>query len=379
MKIKSNGFTLIELLAVIVILAIIALIATPIVLEIINDSKESSILRSAEFYIDGVEQSIAISISKNIQIPDGTYYIMQDGNLCIGELINKECNGKILKVEIKGETPKLGSVFILNGQINDVSLNINNRIIGSNNEGKIAYLNKLTDICELKSGESKKAGSKYECKVNAGTKHIFYVLTTPELGTETIDLIMDQNINSDGTPAGIKGVPQSENATKYNLVAWQSSGYNKDGPVTAMEFLYNATKKWTNIPILNYTYNDREYQGITDNKGYTSFISSNGVATITPLKGDVVMIGTNDEPLRARMPIYASDVTITEVTNKENASYLYDNLPNEAYPPLGYWTFSSNTTYSGDAWYVRFFGFVTSSDVNDASNYGVRPVITLKI
>ena len=35
---KKGGFTLIELLAVIVILAIIALIATPIVLNIINDT-----------------------------------------------------------------------------------------------------------------------------------------------------------------------------------------------------------------------------------------------------------------------------------------------------------------------------------------------------
>ena len=45
----KKGFTLIELLAVIVILAIIALIATPIVLNIINDTKESASLRSADF------------------------------------------------------------------------------------------------------------------------------------------------------------------------------------------------------------------------------------------------------------------------------------------------------------------------------------------
>ena len=48
----KKGFTLIELLAVIVILAIIALIATPIVLSIINDSKESASLRRAEMYLD---------------------------------------------------------------------------------------------------------------------------------------------------------------------------------------------------------------------------------------------------------------------------------------------------------------------------------------
>ena len=55
----KKGFTLIELLAVIVVLAIIALIAVPVVLNIINDAKESSLLRSAEFYLDAVEYTIA--------------------------------------------------------------------------------------------------------------------------------------------------------------------------------------------------------------------------------------------------------------------------------------------------------------------------------
>lgn len=57
----KNGFTLIELLAVIVILAIIALIATPIVLGIINDSKQSSNKVSATYIIDAVEQSYSMA------------------------------------------------------------------------------------------------------------------------------------------------------------------------------------------------------------------------------------------------------------------------------------------------------------------------------
>jgi len=61
----KKGFTLIELLAVIVILAIIAVIAVPIVLNIINDSKSSSTLRSADFYLEGAETSIATSILNN--------------------------------------------------------------------------------------------------------------------------------------------------------------------------------------------------------------------------------------------------------------------------------------------------------------------------
>jgi len=41
--INKKGFTLVELLAVIVILAIIALIAVPITLNVLEDSKKSSI------------------------------------------------------------------------------------------------------------------------------------------------------------------------------------------------------------------------------------------------------------------------------------------------------------------------------------------------
>ena len=55
---KNKGFTLIELLAVIVILAIIALIATPIILGIINDARNEAKKRSAELAYSGVEYAI---------------------------------------------------------------------------------------------------------------------------------------------------------------------------------------------------------------------------------------------------------------------------------------------------------------------------------
>ena len=73
----KNAFTLIELLAVIVILAIITLIATPIVINIIEDSKQSSVLRSAKFYLDAVEFSIANRVLDGNSIPDNTYEIMK--------------------------------------------------------------------------------------------------------------------------------------------------------------------------------------------------------------------------------------------------------------------------------------------------------------
>lgn len=61
MKEKNKGFTLVELLAVIVILALIALIATPIILNIIKDVKRSAAKNSAYGYIDAVEKYIVLA------------------------------------------------------------------------------------------------------------------------------------------------------------------------------------------------------------------------------------------------------------------------------------------------------------------------------
>ena len=59
---KSNkGFTLIELLAVIVILAIIALIATPIILGVIDKARQGSAEQSALSFIQAVENQVVIS------------------------------------------------------------------------------------------------------------------------------------------------------------------------------------------------------------------------------------------------------------------------------------------------------------------------------
>ena len=68
---KNKGFTLIELLAVIVILAIIALIATPIILGIINDAKKQSDERSIELYAKSIENQIAKQQLDGTEIQSG--------------------------------------------------------------------------------------------------------------------------------------------------------------------------------------------------------------------------------------------------------------------------------------------------------------------
>ena len=51
----KNAFTLIELLAVIVILAILALIVTPIISGVISDAKKAAAARSLDGYVKAVE------------------------------------------------------------------------------------------------------------------------------------------------------------------------------------------------------------------------------------------------------------------------------------------------------------------------------------
>ena len=128
-----KGFTLIELLAVIVILAIIALIATPIVLSIINDTKESATFRSAEYYLNAVEQSI---MKKSMDIGSASKpdicIIQENGNLL--------CDDKDeLVIEIKGEKPTSGEITFKDGQINDVTINISGKDITQNSNGEFEY------------------------------------------------------------------------------------------------------------------------------------------------------------------------------------------------------------------------------------------------
>ena len=328
---NKKGFTLIELLAVIVILAIIALIATPIVLNIINDVKEQAGLRSADFYLDALELSIAQATLEEKNIIDGVYNI-KEGNLCL----NNICTDK-LDVEINGEVPKSGTISIKKGQIEDISLNIDNKII-LKKDGELVYLNTIEDICELKkySDETKiSAGDKYECKVKAGTKYTFYVLAEPNANAPHVSLIMDRNMCSDGTPT-------DNNKQDKCLVEYNSSGDAKDeGPVTAIEYLNQATSYWSNIPNLNITYDD-------EGSNFINF----------KITG------------KARLPYYRE---VNVYGNNYDFLYIYLNEEISCY-----WTFSTcGESLSDGARNVVASG--TGTNEVRATYIGVRPVITLKL
>ena len=133
-----KGFTLIELLAVIVILAIIALIATPIVLNIIGETKESATLRSAELYLGAVEQTIVAEMMDGNKIEDGTYEILDNGNICLKKSSDNKCE-TVLEVKSKGNAASEGTVKITSGKIKSANLKIDNKLVKKENN-EIVYV-----------------------------------------------------------------------------------------------------------------------------------------------------------------------------------------------------------------------------------------------
>ena len=99
---KRRGFTLVELLAVIIILAIIALVATPIIMNLIENSKKGAASRSAENYIKKIEADIERIVpltedeegkkSASITIDGKEYTDKEEGAIALKEFVEKNRN-----------------------------------------------------------------------------------------------------------------------------------------------------------------------------------------------------------------------------------------------------------------------------------------------
>ncbi len=78
---KKNGFTLVELLAVIVILALIALIATPIVMNVVANSQKSAFSSSLNGIKNAIEADYGDRELEIINANDVVSYVYQNGVL----------------------------------------------------------------------------------------------------------------------------------------------------------------------------------------------------------------------------------------------------------------------------------------------------------
>ena len=406
-----KGFTLIELLAVIVILAIIALIAVPIVLGIIDDAKKSSVVRSGEFYIKGLELAIANSaLTPDTQVRDGEYSII-NGNVCLGTIAgtgeNRTCNGELLEVEINGEVPSEGLVAISNGQVAYVEgLKIGNTKISSGVEGLAESENRV--VCEAVTNDNKTTGNvpkgKYEngdeylCEVKPGTTYHFFVISKEDTGE--INLIMDRNITSKGTPVTKNDLGLVAWVTKVDYDAANIDGTNTsicnnntcidEGAITLSNKIVEYVSNWSNIKEIKYNKNIDVYGPQSDG----SVLIING-------QNEIIKPYVFNKISRARlMTVEEAAVNGCKVqydsTNESGETVNYytntcplylsnhlehkrgyvtgNNVVNSQSGIRGYWLLNGVVDAG---WNVHDNGDLNSRYATDDNYNGVRPVITI--
>ena len=108
MKINQKGFTLVELLAVIVILAVIALIATPLIMGTITKAKKNAAIDSAYGYMRAMETSIGKihveDASKIMEQEEITFTVENNGASLVTD-------GATMEVNYKGSKPEDGGTL----------------------------------------------------------------------------------------------------------------------------------------------------------------------------------------------------------------------------------------------------------------------------
>ena len=328
MKEKNKGFTLVELLAVIVILALIALIATPIILNVINDAKKQAAKDSAYGYMDAVEKYIVSSELEDKSIQDGTYRV---------EELNK-------KISVKGSTPDNGNIEIKNSSVKSYDIGIDGYAV-SNGEVK-----KVSTTKSFKNGtavyynpETGNKCSKEAAKSTTGTKSgcmKWYVFNDKE-GNATVNVILDHNTtarvawNSIGNNSEMKEVAD---ALKTDTSTWKN---------TARLITANEIAKITKHPTFDATQSGQSWFCFDTNKSDNTSYCSKAQGTSK----------------YAWLFDYTNDCTSYGCNTSDSSTN-------------GYWTNSSYKGNSTHAWDIYRYGYLDSGVVSNAG-IGIRPVITI--
>ena len=329
MKEKNKGFTLVELLAVIVILALIALIATPIILNVINDAKKQAAKDSAYGYMDAVEKYIVSSELEDKSIQDGTYRV-------------EELNS--MGVSVKGSTPDNGNIKIENGSVKSYDIGIDGYVVRNGEVDKVSTTKKFENgTAVYYNPETGKKCKSSEAVSTTGTKNgcmKWYVFNDKE-GNATVNVILDHNTTAN--------------------VAWNSTGNNSEMK-EVKKALENDTKDWKNTARL---------------------ITANEIAKITG--------NTGWDASKGEQPWFCLDTNQPDNTSscakaqgKSKYAWLFD-YTNECtsygcntsdLSTYGYWTSTSYKDNSISAWRVGSHGSLSSNGVTN-TGYGIRPVITI--
>ena len=366
----KKGFTLIELLAVIVILAIIALISTPMILGIIEKAKQGGAESSALGYLDAVEKTVATNMldTNKTNIEDGVYEI-------------STLKSTTYDVKVKGEQPTDDSwVKIEKGQVTECSLKIGEYIINCNGETtKNGEITTKPDEEVVKTGPTKEEASETDTH-----KGIIYL--DPTDLTKTCN--GSNSISTTETKTGcMKWYIYSEDESNYTMILDHNTTarikWNDDNKNVAYESsnLYavvedlKTTSGWVVSPRL---ITAEEVNTITGKTGWTSTSSIYYFDTLTQTQE------TFTESERSKYDWLYNNLNKCKTDTTDNGCTVEDGNTYMGYgtagsgPTWGYWTSTiyGNAGSSSYVWSVfRRNNFYNNSANNTGS--GIRPVITI--
>ncbi len=236
MKSKRKGFTLIELLAVIVVLAIIALITVPIILNLIEKARKGAFARSAENVLKSSKLYYSSGLLE-LEPPDDTRFECNNSE-CIST--NLDSNGNPINLNINGN---MGSGYVL-----------------ITKEGEIEFKLQGGKYCASKAKDSEKITVKEEnCEsidvTNDTTAPIIKSINTV-VGTSTIEVIAIAEEDRE-----IYGYEFSIDGTKW----YPEEGPQRNSNVYTFENLTRENEPYTvYVRVYNGTYGTDAY---TEEKG----------------------------------------------------------------------------------------------------------------
>ena len=355
---KEKGFTLIELLAVIVILAIIMVIAVPKILNVIENSRKSAAESSIKLVKDAIKTQVT---SGSIM---GTNFTSNDDG-CYTFNFDDQTSGNAKKLQLKNKENITGTIKYCNGKFSDDTLVFNGVEIKEENKKVICKRAEETTLHtdgthtfgSIGSKGTLSSGDAFDCNVNGDktydseTERFYYVT---DMNDSTAVLIYYNNVE--------KGKPSNS-----KLVAYDKSGKNNNGPVTAIEQL-PSTSEWRNVSL---TSNVR------------SIIAQNGTNQTTggPLPDSFSYSGKAARLLtiqEVRKATGNKDIPTWQDGELDKCNYLMENTKysNASIGNYGYWLENPRSGDSDTAWFVRGnTRSVYNLAVSHAGGFGVRPVI----
>ena len=327
---RKNGFTLIELLAVIVILAIIALIATPIILGIINDARRESQERSIELYASAIKNGIALSqLSTGKAVKPGTYSsttlpfeVEYDGDV--------ECS----TIEIYED----GTIFVEGCTVNEETVEY---AYGKNKgNGKPCTLEDLDEDGKASLSDI----------VTCGTES-FYVMT---------------NKNNEITMLSM-----------YNLYVGNETSYSYENNVIGTSNwipLENPTNKQSELA-KGWIYGDSIHYGIVEFSNENSYV----IEYERILKEEMKVSSAKTEVISYEQLIELGCDALKWTCGPDRGYGALENPAPEWVYLTTYWTGSAYDIYN--TWYVNSDGKFSANgyDYGIRVGIGVRPVVTISI